>query len=66
MPKQRKVAKEPQVDFSDDEISRRRDAVINRMANTPPQPKTNGHRPKRKRKVGVDRAADKNHAAHAR
>lgn len=50
-------------DFSPEETAHRRDEVIRRMANTPPQPKTN-HRPKRKRKAVADRAADKDRAGH--
>jgi hypothetical protein len=50
-------------DFTDEEASRRRDEVIRRMANTPPQPKvTTPHRPKTKKKAGVARAAGKGRA----
>lgn len=55
MPKQ----KDAQPDFSDDEISRRRDAVIFRMANTPPQPKVTLSHPKKRKKTVVGRAAGK-------
>jgi hypothetical protein len=41
--------------YSGDEISRRRDAVIRRMATTPPQPKAT-HRPKKKKKAVAGRA----------
>jgi hypothetical protein len=44
--------------FSEKEAARRRDEVIRRMANTPPQPKLSP-RPKRKRKAVADRAAGK-------
>jgi len=54
MPKHRNT----RLEFSDDEISRRRDAVIHRMANTPPQPK-NQSRLERKKKAGAGRAAGK-------
>lgn len=47
--------------FDAEETARRRDAVIRRMANTPPQPKLNP-RPKKKRKVGAGRAAGKGRA----
>jgi hypothetical protein len=35
------MSKEPNIDFSEEEreIARRRDEIIRRMANTPPQPK---------------------------
>jgi hypothetical protein len=42
--------------FSEKETSQRRDAVIRRMANTPPQPKASPH-PKKKRKAGAGRVA---------
>ncbi len=44
--------------YSDAETARRRDEVVRRMANTPPQPKSQD-RPKKKNKVGADRAAGK-------
>lgn len=47
--------------FSDAETVRRRDEVVRRMANTPPQPKVNP-RPKKKTKAASDRAADKRRA----
>jgi hypothetical protein len=49
--------------FAPDEAARRRDEVIRRMANTPPQPKATP-RPKRKKKVVSGRAADKSRARH--
>ncbi len=53
--------------FSPDEAARRRDEVIRRMANTPPQPKSKtSHRPKKKRKAGAGRAAGKSRAGHER
>jgi len=52
-------------DYSQDEIARRRDAVIRRMANTPPRPKaTSPRRPKMKTKAGAGRAAGKVRARH--
>jgi hypothetical protein len=40
--------------FSANETAQRRDEVIRRMANTPPQPKaTTPHRPKKKTKAGM-------------
>jgi len=42
--------------FSEDEAANRRDEVIRRMANTPPQPKATSH-PKRKRKAVAARKA---------
>lgn len=50
-----------EVDFSNDEIERRRDRVIRQMANTPPQPKSNppSHRPRKKTIAGeVQKAPD--------
>lgn len=44
--------------YSKEEAARRRDVVIRRMANTPPQPKVNP-RPKKKTKAVSDRAAGK-------
>jgi hypothetical protein len=47
-------------DFSNEEIARRRDAVIHRMANTPPQPKAKApRRQKKKTKAVSDRVARK-------
>jgi hypothetical protein len=51
--------------FGPDETARRRDEVIRRMANTPPQPKASP-RPRRKRKAGAGRGARKARAAHER
>jgi hypothetical protein len=48
-------------DYTPAEAARRRDEVIRRMTNTPPQPKTTtplSHQGKKK-KAGVDHAADK-------
>jgi hypothetical protein len=53
-------------DYSPEEAAKRRDEVIRRMANTPPQPKVTTHRPKRKMKAGAGRAADKSRAGHER
>ena len=43
--------------FTEDEIVKRRDEVIRRMANTPPQPKSKSRRPKRGKKAVAGRAA---------
>jgi hypothetical protein len=52
--------KEPQKDYTDREIERRRDEVIRRMANTPPQPKAKiPVRPKKKKKAGAGLAVRK-------
>lgn len=49
--------------YSDEEAARRRDEVIRRMANTPPQPKTKTSRRQGKgKKAGVDRAVHKTRA----
>jgi hypothetical protein len=46
--------------YPEDEVARRRDEVIRRMANTPPQPKaTTPHRPKKKKKAVAGRAVRK-------
>jgi hypothetical protein len=51
--------------FSNDETSRRRDEVIRRMVNTPPQPKVNAPRRQgKKKKTGAGRAAGKGRARH--
>lgn len=47
--------------YSDEETTRRRDEVIRRMANTPPQPKVSP-RPKKKTKAASGRAAGKGRA----
>ncbi len=48
-------------DYTADEVARRRDAVIRRMANTPPQPrvKPKSHRRGKKKPAASDRAARK-------
>lgn len=52
--------------FSEDETERRRDEVIRRMANTPPQPKaTTPTRPKKKKKAVASRAVRKVRARRA-
>jgi hypothetical protein len=51
--------------YSAPETARRRDEVVRRMANTPPQPKIIYHR-ERKKKAGADRAAGKNRADRER
>jgi hypothetical protein len=51
----------------DSEASRRRDEVIRRMANTPPQPKVKAlRRQKTGTKVGAGRAAGKGRAGRER
>jgi hypothetical protein len=58
------MAKDEQL-FSDDEIAKRRDEVIRRMANTPPQPNSkNPRRRKKGRKAVAGRAAGKGRACH--
>jgi hypothetical protein len=52
------MSKEPEL-FSENETARRRDEVIRRMANTPPQPKLKSHRQRRKKGVVADRAVRK-------
>jgi hypothetical protein len=50
-------------EYNADETARRRDEVIRRMANTPPQPKiTSSRHPKRKKRVAGDRVIDKGRA----
>lgn len=53
--------------YNDAETARRRDEVIRRMANTPPQPriKAPAH-PGRKKKAGEGRAARKDRAGRER
>ena len=51
--------------YNPEEAARRRDEVIRRMANTPPQPKLTP-RPKKKRKAGAGRATGKGRAGHER
>ena len=48
-------------DYDSDEVARRRDEVIRRMANTPPQPKIRP-RPKKKKKAASGRVAGKGRA----
>lgn len=55
----------PLEEFSPEEAARRRDEVIRRMANTPPQPKANP-RPKKKKKAVVGRVARKGHGTRGR
>jgi hypothetical protein len=51
--------------LTDAEIAKRRDEVIRRMANTPPQPKTTiPVRSKKKKKAVAGRAAGKARAGH--
>jgi hypothetical protein len=51
-------AKKADDQFSDEETVRRRDEVIRRMANTPPQPKISPH-PKKEKTVVAERATRK-------
>ena len=44
------MSKEPEL-FSEKEAAHRRDEVVRRMANTPPQPKATNPHPKKKRKL---------------
>jgi len=53
--------KQPIKDYSDIEIERRRDEVVRRMANTPPQPKITRRQGKQKKAV-AGRAAGKGRA----
>ncbi len=46
-------------DYSDEEAAKRRDEVVRRMANTPPQPKPSIPRPEKAKKAAGDRAARK-------
>lgn len=53
-------------EFSLEETVKRRDEVVRRMANTPPQPKiTSSRRQGKKKKAGVGRAVRKDRADHA-
>jgi hypothetical protein len=53
--------------FSDEETEKRRDEVIRRMVNTPPQPKSKIRRPRKTgKKAGAGRAAGKPRASRAR
>jgi hypothetical protein len=53
-----KVKPQLETEFSEDELTLRRDAVLRRMANTPPQPKASP-RPKKKKKAVAGRAVRK-------
>jgi hypothetical protein len=57
--------KKDEESFTEEEIARRRDEVVRRMANTPPQPriKPPGRRPKKEAPSGADREARKKRAA---
>lgn len=59
------MSKKPEDLYSAAEAARRRDEVIRRMANTPPQPKPSPH-PKKKKKAASGRAADKSRADRER
>ena len=53
--------------YGPEEAARRRDEVIRRMANTPPQPKVKSpRRSGKKKKAGAGRAADKGRARRER
>jgi hypothetical protein len=43
------VNRKPDENYTDAEAARRRDEVIRRMANTPPQPKATAPQPKKKK-----------------
>lgn len=47
-------------EFSEEEVVHRRDEVIRRMANTPPQPKATSHRQGKKNKAGAGHVTRKN------
>jgi hypothetical protein len=53
--------------FTEEETALRRDEVVRRMANTPPQPRTKVQvrRPRKGKKAGEDRAAGKGYAGRA-
>ena len=51
-------------EYDAEETARRRDEVVHRMANTPPQPKANP-RPKKRRKAALDRGAGRGRVTHA-
>ena len=55
------MTKEPEY-FPEKEAARRRDEVIRRMANTPPQHAKTPNRPKSKTKAGMGRTARKDRA----
>jgi hypothetical protein len=59
------MAKAKDEQFTDEEIANRRDEVIRRMANTPPQPKPTPHQ-KKKKKAGAGRAVRKDRADRER
>jgi hypothetical protein len=52
--------------YSEAETARRRDAVVRRMANTPPQPKTQSRPPEKKTKAATGRVARKDHGGRER
>ena len=53
------MAKQSDADYSVKETDKRRDEVIRRMANTPPQPKPNVHRREKRTKTGAGHATHK-------
>jgi len=56
------MAHEKDDQFSEAEAARRRDEVVRRMANTPPQHKPTIPHPKKKKKAVAGRAVRKSHA----
>lgn len=62
MPKERS---DDNSSFSEEETARRRDEVVRRMANTPPQPKANPSQ-KKQRPTDAGRAARKDRVSRGR
>ena len=60
------MKKNDDVFLSNDEAARRRDEVIRRMANTPPQPKIKPRPQEKKKKAGAGHAARKVRDDHER
>lgn len=52
-------------EYKAEEIARRRDEVVRRMANTPPRPRIKDHPPERKKTTAGDRAARNSPGAKA-
>lgn len=52
------MTKQPNDDYTPEEAARRRDEVIRRMSNTPPQPRTRfpARRPKKGKRAAEDQA----------
>lgn len=53
------MSKEPSDQYSPEEAARRRDEVVRRMANTPPQPRPTDHHKKKEPEVEPGRAPRK-------